>query len=76
MKHYYGFTTRIRFNIFVGESLTWSISKEKRIRDLSLYYELSANDLNIVSKCTNSYLKLKDIVFFSAGIKLHIIGTE
>ncbi|MDO4368128.1 MAG: hypothetical protein Q4C26_05480 [Bacteroidales bacterium] len=76
MKHYYGFTTRIRFNIFIGESLTWSISKEKRIRDLSLYYELSANDLNIVSKCTNSYLKLKDIVFFSAGIKLHIIGTE
>lgn len=74
MKHYYGFTTRIRFNIYVGESITFNLSSAGRVRDLSLYYELSANDLNIVSKCTNSWIKLKDIIFFSSGVRLHIIG--
>lgn len=74
MKHYYGFTTRIRFNVYVGESITFNLSQAGRVRDLNLYYELSANDLNIVSKCTNSWIKLKDIIFFSAGVKLHIIG--
>ena len=39
---------------------------------MTIYYELSANDLNIVAKFGNRSLRVSDIVFFSAGVKLQI----
>ena len=51
---------------------TVNFNPDSAVRAMTLYYELSANDLNIVSKFGNKSMSLSDIVFFSAGVKLQI----
>ncbi len=41
---------------------------------MTLYYELSANDLDIIAKCGNRSLGIADIVHFSVGVQLHLRG--
>lgn len=69
---YYGFTSRLRIHLYVGQRLTLNFDPDAAVRAVTLYYELSANDLNIVAKFGNSSLRVSDIVFFSAGVKLQI----
>ena len=70
-KRYYGFSTSVRSNVFVGERFRYQIpmQKRRRISSISLYYELSTNDLYLVSAIPNSYLKLGDILSLCFGIK-------
>ena len=72
--HYYGFPTRIRTNIFIGERLRYEIpnSKRKHSNAVSLYYELSTCDLYLVSYVPNSRIPLKDILSLSLGAKVEI----
>lgn len=71
---YYGFSTRIRIHIFAGQSFTYDIPHDKRllIKAISAFYEISSCDLYIVSACTNSYLKPKDYLRLSFGLKFQI----
>ncbi len=75
---YYGFTSRSRFHVFMGERLTYYIKGSRLkndclVRNITLFYELSANDLNIISKLGNKSLPLSDIVFLSFGVKLQLM---
>lgn len=72
---YYSFSTKMRFNIFVGQRITIHIPPEKRFlaNSMSLFYEISSNDLYIVSAFTNGYLKPKDYLRLSFGIKLQLL---
>lgn len=71
-KGYYGFSTRLRFNIYLGQRVTYQIPPQKRsfIKAISAYYEVSSSDLYIISAATNSYLKPKDYLHLSLGVKL------
>lgn len=73
---YYNFTSRLRFHLYVGQRVTFYLRSDTSLRNITLYYELSANDLDIVAKCGNRTLGLDDIVYFSAGLKLQIFGTD
>ena len=68
---YYWFSTRCRLNAYFGEEITWVIPDHKRqfAASLSLFYELSVNDFGIVQYVSNSYLKLKDVVHLSLGMR-------
>lgn len=74
-KGYYGFSTRVRIHIFAGQSVTLSIPHDKRFfaQSVSLFYEISSCDLYIVSAFTNHYLKPKDYLRFSVGLKFKIL---
>lgn len=69
---YYGFSSKIRTHIFLGQRLTYNIDKERRFmaKSISLFYELSTCDLLIISRVTNTYLKARDYLSLSFGIKL------
>lgn len=69
---YYSFVSRMRIHLSLGQRIRWNFQSDNLFRSVSLYYEFSANDLNIISKVTNSELKLSDILFFSVGLKFHI----
>lgn len=73
-KGYYGFSTRIRIHVFLGQSLTYDIPHDKRltIKAISAYYEISSCDLYIVSAFTNSTLRPKDWLRLSFGLKFQI----
>ena len=72
---YYGFSTRIRIHIFLGERITYEIPHEKRFfaKAITLYYEISSCDLYIISAFTNRYLKPRDYLKLSFGLKFQIL---
>lgn len=71
---YYSFSTRIRTNVFLGERITFNLNPQKRInQSITLFYELSTNDLYIISAVSNHYIKLKDILGLSFGVKVQFL---
>lgn len=70
---YYKFTSRVRLHAFIGQRINLSQRSRGELQGISLYYEVSACDLNLISKFTNSSLKLSDILFFSCGVRLQIV---
>ena len=72
---YYNFSTKIRFNVFLGQRFTYNIPQEKRffVKAVTFYYELSSCDLYIVSAFNNKYLKPDDYLGLSFGLKFSIL---
>lgn len=68
---YYGFSSKVRTHIFLGQRLTYDIDKERRFiaKSVSLFYELSTCDLLLISRVTNKYLKARDYLSLSFGVK-------
>ncbi|MBP3318240.1 MAG: hypothetical protein J6L01_07120 [Alistipes sp.] len=75
-EHYYRFTSRMRLHLALGQRLRLRLPSECVLRDVTLYYELSANDLNIISKACNRYVQLSDIVKFSCGVKFQLFDCR
>lgn len=73
-KSYYNFSSRLRFHLYIGQRLTLFMSEESMLKALSLYYELSMNDLMLISRINNRTLKLSDVVHFSIGVKAQLFG--
>lgn len=69
---YYGFSSKIRANIFLGQRITYNIDPERRYtaKEISFYYELSTNDIYLISAVGNKYLRPKDYLRLSFGLML------
>lgn len=73
---YYGFSTKIRLNVFVGEGITFTLPQYGRgtnAESVTLFYEFGATDLYVISGVTNRYLKFWDIFGISFGLKVKLI---
>ena len=58
-------------HLYVGQRVSWYRTVADAVVDrLTLYYELSVGELDLVAKMTNRHLHLDDIVYFSFGVKL------
>lgn len=68
---YYTISTRFRINAYLGQRFTFHIPgpKRKKFKSLTFYYEISSNDVYIMSAASNSYLKPKDYLHLSFGLK-------
>lgn len=71
---YYGFSTKIRANIYLGQQLNILIPFAKRIhfKSVTFYYELSTCDIYLVSAFTNRYLRPRDYLTFGFGMRLNV----
>lgn len=67
---YYGFSSRIRFHLGIGQRFTYNIPLERRYlgRQISVYYEISTCDLYVRQKMLNGSIPLRDIIILGAGI--------
>lgn len=72
---YYGFSPKIRFNIFIGQAWEYKLNTSKNIlaKSITFFYEISSNELYIISAFNNSYLKPKDYLGLSLGLKMQIM---
>ncbi|MES2486784.1 MAG: hypothetical protein V4581_12665 [Bacteroidota bacterium] len=72
---YYAFSTKLRFNVFVGQQITYIIPHKERTygKSATFYYEISSNDLYILSAAKNSYLKPDDYLRLSFGVKFQVL---
>lgn len=71
---YYGFSTKIRANVYAGQQLTFQIPSAKLVhfKSITLYYELSACDIYLVSAFTNHYLRPRDYLTLGFGVRLNV----
>jgi len=72
--NYYSFSTKMRFNVYLGQRITFHIPPERRFftKNITVFYELSSNDLYIVSAIGNKYLKPSDYLRLSFGVKFQL----
>ena len=73
-KGYYGFSSKIRIHVFLGQRLTYNIPPRWRLgaRAVTFFYEISTCDLYVVSAFLNKYLKPKDYLSLSFGLKTQL----
>ena len=70
-KGYYGFSSKVRIHIYLGQRLTYEIDPRRRFlaKSVTLFYELSTCDLYLISAVTNNYLRPRDYLSLSFGLK-------
>ena len=73
-KGYYGFSSKISSHIYFGQRLTYDIDPQRRYtaKSITFFYELSTCDLYLISAATNSYLRPRDYLSLSFGLKLQL----
>lgn len=71
---YYGFSTRIRANLSLGQRIMYDVPEMGNwlVQDISVYYELGACDTDIITWVGDRSIKLKDILSLAIGVKFHI----
>lgn len=71
---YYSFSTKMRFNVFIGQRFTFHIPPEKRFmfKNITAFYEISSSDLYIVSAFGNKSLKPSDYLRLSFGLRFQV----
>jgi len=74
-KGYYGFSSKVRIHAFLGQRITYDIDPKRRFtaKALTLFYEISTCDLYIISAFTNRYLRPRDYLSLSLGVKLQLL---
>ena len=74
-KGYYGFSSKVRIHVFLGQRLTYDIDPKRRFtaKALTLFYELSTCDLYLISAVTNRYLRPRDYLSLSFGVKVQLL---
>lgn len=68
-KGYYGFASRMRFVLGIGQRVNFHIPENRRwmSRQLSLYYEITTCDLYVRQKFLNSSIPMKDLISLGIG---------
>ena len=73
-KGYYGFNTKVRYNLFVGQRLRYNIPRRHRRfnRSVSFYYELSMSDLYLVSSIPNKQISFFETLTLALGLRFQV----
>ena len=61
----------MRLNVFLGQQVSFYTHNDV-LRQVSAYYELSTNEIYLLSRATNSYLRPRDYLRLSFGIRMQI----
>lgn len=77
-KGYYGFSSKVRIHIYMGQRLTYDIDPQRRFlaKSVTFFYEISTCDLYLVSAVQNSYLRPRDYLSLSFGLKFQYCGED
>ncbi len=72
-KGYYGFSSRVRFHLFIGQRLKWTLPGKlgSTGKSITAFYEISSCDLYVVSAFVN-HLNPEDYLRLSVGVKFNI----
>lgn len=74
-KGYYWFSTKFHFSLFVGGRVRYDIfppEAKSFCKSATLFYEVHACDMYIISAATNRYLKPSDLISLSFGVRIEI----
>ena len=70
---YYTFSTKVRFNVFLGQDITYKLSSSTSYFDkVKLYYDFHTSDLNLIARVQNAYFKNLRYISLAIGAKFYI----
>lgn len=74
-KGYYWFSTKSRFNLFIGQRITRNFLHDNffNLRGCSAFYEVSTSEIMIIYKVKNNYIKFSDMICLSVGLNFQIL---
>lgn len=73
-KYYQALSTKFRFNLALGQRLTFNLNPEKyHCKSISLFYEISSCDLYIRSLFQGTDISFWDIIGLSIGVKMVVL---
>ena len=73
-KYYQALSTKFRFNVALGQRLTFNLNPEKyHCKSISLFYEVSSCDLYIRSLFQGTDISFWDIIGLSVGVKIVVL---
>ncbi len=72
---YYKFSTKMRINVFMGQAWEFKLDTSKKVfcKSITFFYEISTNELYMISAANNKYLKASDFLGLSLGIKIQYL---
>lgn len=71
--NYYTFSTKLRLNIFIGQDFSHQLSsKTSYFESVKFYYDLHTDELYLINRIQNKYLKPVDYLGLALGVKLQI----
>lgn len=72
---YYFMSTKLRLNVFVGQRVELTLPRNRRkfVKGITAFYELSTCDLYLISAVTNRYLRPRDYLSLSFGVKVQLL---
>lgn len=72
---YYGFSSKVRFHFYLGQRFTYDIDLLRRYttKSITFFYELSTCDLYMITAFTNRYLRPRDYLSLSFGLKFQLL---
>jgi hypothetical protein len=71
---YYFFATNLRIHVFVGQRVILNLGKHPKHKILTLFYEISSNDMYMATALGNRDIKLYDIAVLSFGLKVQLFN--
>lgn len=73
-KNYYGFSTKVRIHVFLGQEAEYHIPRSKRLLHSSVtgYYEIGTCDMYLISKVTNKSIPLREVLSLAFGLRFHM----
>ncbi|MCA5005840.1 hypothetical protein [Sphingobacterium bovistauri] len=70
---YYTFSTKLRFNIFVGQDVEYKLPSEKSYFErVRFYYDFHTSDFNFIARVQNSSLRDRNYIGIALGTKFYI----
>lgn len=71
---YYKFSTRVRFALTFGERLQYHLPETMRNygESMEVYYELSINELTLISAFPNRHMKFSELFSLGIGARWHL----
>ena len=71
--NYYTFSTKLRFNIFLGQDIDYTLQSTTSYFDrVKFYYDFHASDFNLIARIQNSYFKNLRYISLALGAKFYI----
>lgn len=72
---YYGFSTRVRLNVCLGQRITWHTPAHRHwlVKNMAMFYEVSSCDLYIINKVKNPRtVSWRETLCLSLGMQIKI----
>ena len=69
---YYWHSNRMRFHVYLGESVSFKLKADRLVKSIDVFYEISTCDLYVTKYVKDNYYDLSDIIAACVGVRFSV----